>query len=202
MQQINLYQAQFRGRRDFTDSRHLGLGFVLVVVVLALVSAAQVWRADRGQERAAALASERDELQAELGSLQARLQQRASADEGDDPALAALRRELAAKRRLVEHLDARAAASATAFSAYLEGLARNTAESLWLERLELRASGRRMRLAGHAQAPEQVPALLDRLAGLDAFHGHSFRTLRIDRANGAADRLDFVLASEREGSDE
>lgn len=198
MQQINLYRDEFRERRDFTDSRHLALAFVLVIVVLGLVSAGLAWRAGVAEQRAAALASERDGLQGELASLRARVQARADNAGDDGAAVARLRRELAAKRRLLEHLETRGAGTGPAFSAYLEGLARSTVESLWLERLELRDGGRRIRLAGHALAPEKVPALLDRLAAVEPFRGHSFRTLHIDRASGEDRRLAFVLASDRE----
>lgn len=200
IQQINLYQHEFRGRRDLTDSRHLALGFVLVLVVLAAISAGQAWRAGAAEQRAADLATERDELQAALEPLQARVQeQQAADDEGGGEAVARLRRELAAKRRLVRHLDERGPGTGPAFSAYLEGLARSTAEALWLERLELGRGGRTMRLAGHARTPEAVPALLDRLASLSAFRGHSFRTLRIDRGDEDGGRLAFLIASDRNG---
>lgn len=201
-QQINLYQDEFRGRRDFSDSRHLAVGFLVVVAVLAVVSGAMTWRAGLAEQRAAGLADRRDELQGTLTSLQARVQAQSEADDGTGDAVARLRRELAAKRRLIRHLDERAPGTGPAFSAYLEGLARSTAESLWLQRVELHDGGRRMRLAGHALAPEEVPALLDRLASLPAFRGHSFRTLRIDRAADDGGRLDFLLASDRNGAKE
>lgn len=197
MQQINLYQDEFRKRRQYTDAAHLGLGLGVVLAVLALVSGGLAWRANEAERRAAALAEQRDALQETLAELQARVQARSADGTDDGEVLARLRRELDAKRRLVDYLGERAGSSRPAFSGYLEGLARSTVDTLWLDRVELADGGRRLRLGGHALEPETVPALLDRLAQRPAFRGHSFRTLRIDRPDEQPGPLTFVLASDR-----
>ena len=199
-QQINLYQDPSRGQRDLTDAGHLALALGLVVVVLALVSGGLAWRAHSAERTAAELADRRDSLQAELEPLRERVQA-ATGDDQPDQAIENLRRELAAKQRLIEHIDARTGRDRPPFSAYLEGLARSHVAELWLDRVELKAGGGSLRLAGHARDPERVPTLLDRLAERAAYSGHNFRTLRMTRAEDDSGQLDFTLASGRTGGE-
>ena len=199
-QRINLYQEQFRPRRTYTDARHLGIGMLLAVVMLAAVTGALGWRAQAAEERAAALSAQRDAAQQRLASVRASLESaRSERDSGER--LARLRAELAAKRRLMAYLERGPLASRQGFSGHLAGLARHRVEDLWLTRIELRAGGRSLRLAGHALGPERVPAFIAGLAQTPVFQGHTFRTLRIDRPEKAAGRLDFLLASDRDNGD-
>ena len=200
MQRINLYQEQFRRRRTYTDARHLGVGLVLVMVVLAAVTGALGWRTQAAEARAAALSAQRDAAQQRLAAVRSRLES-ARGEQDNRAELARLRAELAAKRRLMAYLERGPLASRQGFSGHLAGLARRRVEDLWLTRIELRAGGRSLRLAGHALGPERVPAFIAGLAQTSVFQGHAFRTLRIDRPQDADGRLDFVLASDRDEGD-
>ncbi|MEF8834058.1 MAG: hypothetical protein V5A42_04270, partial [Halofilum sp. (in: g-proteobacteria)] len=112
-----------------------------------------------------------------------------------------LRAELAAKQRLADYLESGRFGTRGGFTDHLTALARNQVADLWLRRVELRAGGSRLRVAGHALAPERVPTFLSGLAEQNAFSGYRFRTMRIDRTEGG-DRLDFLLASDRAKGDE
>ena len=198
-QQINLYLEAFRRRRDPFAALPIGLGLLALVVVLGGLSGLLAWQARSAQARVEALESERQSVQSALGEQQQRLEALRAAQERDD-GLQALRAELSAKQRLVDYLESGRFGTRGGFSAYLEGLARTTVEGLWLDRVELRAGARRIRLGGHALAPERVPGFLEGLAARETFSGYRFRTVRIDRAEDG-ERLDFLLASERAEDD-
>ncbi|MDZ7788274.1 MAG: hypothetical protein U5K73_09175 [Halofilum sp. (in: g-proteobacteria)] len=199
-QQINLYLDEFRRRTDPLDAKHIGIGVIVLLAILAAVSAGLVWQARQVEARVAELERERDAAQAELTRKQERLQA-LQAEEEDDGQLRRLRAELAAKQRLVDYLESGRFGTRGGFSDWLEALARNRVEDLWLARVELRAGGSRVRVAGHALAPETVPTFLSGLAEQEAFSGYRFRTMRIDRTE-EGDRLDFLLASDRTKGDE
>lgn len=198
-QQINLYLDEFRSRTDPLDAKHIGIGAIVLLVILAALSAGLVWQARGVEARVAELERERDTAQAELTRKQQRLQS-LQAEQDDDEQLRRLRAELAAKQRLADFLESGRFGTRSGFSGYLQALARNRVEDLWLARVELHGGGNRLRVTGHALDPETVPAFLSGLADQESFSGYRFRTVRIDRTD-EEDRLDFLLASDRRESD-
>lgn len=199
-QQINLYLDEFRRRTDPLDAKHIGIGMVVLLVILAAISAGLVWQAREVEARITELERERDTAQAELTRKQERLQS-LQAEQDDDGELRRLRAELAAKQQLVDYLESGRFGTRGGFSGHLEALARNRVQNLWLARVELRSGGKSLRVAGHALEPETVPSFLSGLAGQGSFSGYRFRTMRIDRTD-EGDRLDFLLASDRREGDE
>ena len=199
-QQINLYLDEFRRRTDPLDAKHIGVGVIALLVIVAAISAGLIWQAREVEARVAELERQRDTAQAELTRKQERLQS-LQAEEDDDEELRRLRAELAAKQRLADYLESGRFGTRGGFSDYLDALARNRVADLWLAQVELRSGGKSLRVAGHALEPETVPAFLSGLAEQESFHGYRFRTMRIDRTE-EGDRLDFLLASDRRGGDE
>lgn len=199
-QQINLYLDEFRQRTDPLDAKHIGIGVIVLLVILAALSGGLVWQAREVEARVAELERQRDTAQAELSRKQERLQS-LQAEQDNDEQLRRLRAELAAKQRLADYLESGRFGTRGGFSNYLEALARNRVADLWLERVELRSGGSSLRVAGHALEPETVPSFLSGLAEQESFSGYRFRTMRIDRTE-EGDRLDFLLASDRREGDE
>jgi len=196
MQHVNLYQEQFRRRRDPLDAHHLLLWLVVVAAGLALVSGGMAWRLQEDQARFDRLEGRKAAASDRLDELRTRLAD-ARAAAGPDAAVARLRAELAAKRRLLDYLRSGPLARRGGFSPYLRGLARRKIDGLWLKRIELDDGGSRLRLDGHAANPDRIPQLIDRLGQEDAYAGQVFRTLDIERPKDASGRVDFVLASRR-----
>lgn len=201
MQQINLYQEQFRGRRDPLDARHLGAGLLLLLIALA---AASVWLDHRGgqvAERAALLERERDRLEQQVLALQSRLEERRAETTGALDRATRLRAELAAKRRVLEYIESGPIARRDGFSSHLEGLARRVIEDLWFDRIVFESGGNKLRFEGHALHPQGVPRMIAALGEEPAYSGHAFRSLVIERPADADWRVDFVLSSDRPGGD-
>lgn len=198
-QQINLYLDELRQRTDPLEAKHIGIGVLVLLAILAAISVGQVWLVRGVEARVAELESQRDTAQAELTRKQQRLQS-LQAEQDDDAQLRRLRAELAAKQRLADYLESGRFGTRGGFSEYLRALAQNRVEDLWLARVELRGGGKRLRVAGHALDPETVPSFLGGLAEQPPFQGYRFRTMRIDRTE-AGDRLDFLLASDRREGD-
>lgn len=196
MQQINLYQEQFRVRRDRLDARHLGAWLLLLVIALGAGSVWLYQRAGAVAERAVAAERERDRLEREVLALRARIEQRQVAASGAVDEATRLRRELAAKRRVLEYLESGPIARRDGFSAHLEGLARRVVEDLWFDRIVLELGGRKLRFEGHALRAEGVPRMIAALGEEAAYVGHAFRSLVIERPADADWRVDFVLSSD------
>jgi hypothetical protein len=196
MQRINLYQEQFRRRRDPTDATHLALWLLRAVVVLAAIGGLLGWRGHVAEERLAVAEARQGELTERLGELQGRLEE-ARTDDGDaSRRQQRLRAELAAKERLLAYLESGPLAEQAGFSPYLRGLARHVVEGLWVERIALDGGGSRIRLEGHALEAEHVPALVSALGEARVYRGHRFRALEIQRPEERPGQVDFQLATD------
>lgn len=201
MQRINLYQEQFRPRRDPFDARRLGLALLLLAIALAAASAWLQYRADEMTERAVRYERERDRLEQRVLALRAQLEERRDeVTEGNDR-LARLRRELAAKQRVLDYLETGPMARRDGFSTQLNGLARRVIDGLWFDRIVFEQGGRKLRLEGHSLQAEGVPRMLAALAEEEVYAGHAFRSLVIERPADADWRVDFVLASDVQAGD-
>ena len=96
----------------------------------------------------------------------------------------------------LDTLAAHRATTGSGFSAVFDGLARNTVDGLWFDKVDLRAGGALLSLRGQALQPALVPRLLQSLADESAFAGRSFRKVsfeRRDQESGAV--IDFELQS-------
>lgn len=201
MQQINLYQEQFRVRRDRLDARHLGVLLVLLLMVLGAASAWMQQRADETAGRAATLQRERDRLEQQVLAMRTRIEERRTEVTDGDDRTARLRRELAAKQRLLEYLESGPMARRDGFSTHLAGLARRVIDDLWFDRIVFEQGGRKLRLEGHSLQTGGVPRMIEALAEEKVYVGHAFRSLVIERPEDGDQRVDFVLSSDMASTD-
>lgn len=191
MQRINLYQAQVRPQGDRFSTRRLALLLLALGLALAAINGVQAWQLRRAEAQLASVNAERETVSQRVTQLQAKLEDEPSRDERTQR----LRNELAAKRALLDYLEEGTFAERGGFSGYLDGLADQIVDGVWLDRIELAAGGDRLQLNGHAIEPQQVPALIKALGQASAYEGRNFRRLAIDRPEDADWRVDFVLTS-------
>ena len=197
---MNLYQPVFHRRTPPFSARSLLQTLVLLVVA---AGALHGWasRELAGLERhVEGMEAQRRAAEQRLLALQSDLPSR-------EPSalLAAEVRRVTAE---VEHGEALVTllagpdAGGAGFSAHLEGLARQRVEGLWLTGLRLGAGGREVVIRGSALDAALVPLLVQRLGAEPAFAGMRFAALTIDRADGAAGQVDFVLRTRIAGDEE
>ena len=203
VQQINLYRGADKGRAAASGGRTLlaaGVGALVVVGALAL--GGELYLSGVRAERAA-VAAQLERQQGELAKFRQRL-----ASPPVDPFLEA---ELASLRGTQAHLNANLAAIARhggaaqpGFSAVFAGLARNTLDGIWLDRVGRAGGGSDLHLEGQTTEPALVPRLLQTLAAERAFAGRAFRQVTFERrSTDGRDVVDFELrsASSRESAD-
>ena len=83
------------------------------------------------------------------------------------------------------------------FSNFLEGLARQPVEGLWLRRIEVSNGGAILSLEGSSTGPEKVPAFIKQLREEPAFQGKEFKSFRIDTTEGGS-HINFTLQTKPE----
>jgi len=194
MQQINLYQDEFRPRREVVTSGQVLIGLAALLAVLVLIGFWQGWRNSQLAAGVEALRQTVATREARVAELQQKVAQRKP-----DPRLVEtvqkLERRVEIKRQVLAVLSGRSFGNTEGFVPQLTGLARQRIEGLWLTGLRLHAGGTRLDMTGNALKPELVPRYLQRLANEDVFAGTAFRTFRLDRSAERPAWIHFVLHS-------
>lgn len=194
MQQINLYQAQFKVRRQ----RPL-LGWLFAALMLLFLSMA-LWAVvqNRTQHALAQRVQQEEtrnlqQLQT-LDGMQQQLQSRQPSAALENQ-LQQLRRQLQNRlplRQLIERLLAQE--STIPFS--LQRLAEKPLSQLWLTQIDLANGGAAVRLQGLAVHADAVPLLVETLSQQATFAKQRFSQLQLERQADGLYR--FVLTSDRE----
>jgi Tfp pilus assembly protein PilN len=105
------------------------------------------------------------------------------------------------RKRLVERAGSVARASSEGFTPYLEGLARQSRDGLWLTGIQVNLIRDRLRLKGATTQGQRVPDYLQRLRQEPVFEGRRFERFGIDRSEESA-FLRFEVASRRNAGEE
>ena len=187
-QQINLYNAAFKPKRELLTARSLAIAALAAVV---LVGVTATWARLDARARATELAA----AQAEQKTSLERLDVARRSAEGRKPS-AALQAEINEKKALLAMRGEVLAAlqdgmgdkgSGAGFSEYLRGLGRQVVSGLWLTGFAVSAGGVDMSLRGRALDKSLLPDYVRRLNAEKAFAGKSFAGLRMDaKQEGAA----------------
>jgi hypothetical protein len=179
-QQINLYNAAFAPKRDFSSLSSLAAAWGIAVLVVVVAMLALAVRTSNVKHNLAQESQARATAQAEMTRLASRLAARKS-----DPALAAklasLEDGLASRREVMSTLDTGVIGDMQGFSGYLEAFARQSFSGLWLTGLKVASAGQDVVLEGRAVRPELVPGYLKRLNHEEVMQGHSFAELEMRR---------------------
>lgn len=191
MQQINLYLPEFRPNREPLRSAHMLWGAVAVLVLLILFSVFSNYRNGELRQRIAAQQIAVAETQAKLQSLSLQIQPNQHAQ------LEAEIQRLQSERERREHILAVISNSdlgnTKGFSGQLQTLARQSLDTVSIERFSLQQGGNYVELRGTTARADQVPLYLQRLRSEDSFAPVRFGVLRVERGESAAMPLKFQL---------
>lgn len=177
-QQINLYEARLRPRRELATGRNLG---VAALVLLMAVTGVALWAgvvAGQKTEVAASLQKQVGEQQEQLTALT-----KAVAERRMSPALAAelerTRAVLAVRAEALEQLESGRHGNAIGFSEIFSGFARQAQPNLWLTGFTVARGGEGIEIRGRALDASVLPAYVQRLGGEPAFRGRRFAGLEM-----------------------
>jgi len=197
---INLYQDEFR-----TAFRPFGLSTLVVLLALLLLGGA-LWRVAISLE-ARAVANELDQRTAEMAQLRQEiddLSARLGSDEEKrrvQQRITQLRDGIARREQLLAEVSIENGVAGRLPSVYLEGVARQTADGIWLNRLAVDHRTDRVEIRGHATDPALVPAFVGRLGEEAAFRDERFRRLTMNRNADRPDWVDFHVMTSEGGAD-
>lgn len=199
-QEVNLYTEAFRPSQEW-----LTLDFVARVAAAALlvVAVAAGWT----QYRVLQLSAEQQKLeqtQARTEEAIARLNEQLARQQRDPQLVDQVERleeRAEDRKRLVERADSVARASSEGFTPYLEGLAKQSREGLWLTGIQVNLIRDQLHLEGGTTQGQRVPDYLQRLRKEPVFEGRRFERFGIERSEESA-FLEFDVASRRNAGGE
>ena len=181
-QQINLYVAELRPRRDVLSAGRAALLIVLLVVVAALFVSWEQWR--------------QTQLSRELAQIEARIQTQAprvealeqeAASRATDAALlreAGNREEQAAQTlQLLAFMEQVTLGNMVGYSEHLKDLSRASFQGIWLTDISLEGDANSVSLQGFVTSPAMLPDYVSRLGGgRSTLSSRSFHRLTTSRA--------------------
>ncbi|MDR0576242.1 MAG: hypothetical protein LBI87_01565 [Candidatus Accumulibacter sp.] len=187
-QEINLYEERLRPRREVLTARNLA---VAALALLLGVMGAAAWTEREAAEREA----EAEEMKARAEDRQTRLTALAKAvsERSVSPALAArlseARETLADRANVIEQLESGRLGSATGFSGFFSGFARQAPVNpdLWLTGFIVDRGGGAVEIHGRTLDASMLPVYVQRLGSESAFAGRRFAGLEMSRKDLAED---------------
>ena len=195
MQNVNLYQEQFRPRRIAWPIQRF---FALGALAMVCVSAWYVVERQRLETLAGTTVAAQQQValwESRTAQLDTHLAKLNSPDQAR--VIGVLRDELRASRELSRYLANANPSNTPLFSEYLDALARRHQNGMWLTAIEIIAGGEQLRFGGSALNPQTVPDFLLALSSELAYAGRTFSSMLMNREPDADWKVDFVLSTTR-----
>ncbi|MEW6352741.1 MAG: PilN domain-containing protein [Pseudomonadota bacterium] len=192
MQQINLYQPIFRKQRKVFSALALFQVCLAMIAGLLLIYVYARWQVQELEQVLARLQAQQVAAVSRVEDLNKRYAGRTKSAALEQE-VARLEADVAAKQTVLQSFSGGGFGNSAGFSKYLEGLAKQRVEGMWLTGLSISAGGGALTIFGSTLAPELVPAFLQQLGKEPAFAGAEFKTLLMERPNTDTARIDFTL---------
>jgi len=196
MQQVNLYQSQFKPKKIVLPAQQMFLIAVLPIIIFIVFS---IYFSYKQQLFESLLQTEQQQLQLDQQHLAVLKQQLDTFKE--DPKLVAelnkVRKQLQKTQSLLGHLASQESGNQDGFSAMLSALSQQHIDDLWLTQFSLLNGGQFIALQGSAHSPQLIPEYIDNLAKSDQFQGKNFSVFQLQQPNDSTN-YNFKLHTEQQ----
>ena len=197
-QRINLSQDRFREKRLWLSATQVAATVLLVVGVIAVWSYLLQDQLRQSQQDNLAVKADRDRLTAELSAANAELA-RLLEDNQLDSEIENTARQISARRKVLNFVDANRFGSGEGFSAYLVALSNLHIDDIWLNRIRLAENF--VQIRGSSLNAEEVPGYFDRFSEEPVFQGNRFDLFALKRDPDTEWKVDFEIATRGGGGE-
>lgn len=197
MQQINLYQDQFKPQREIPWLLILTATLCLLFAVMAVVSWNQKQTIQHAKTRLDRELAQQQQMVESVDLLQQRLSERVPS-ESLKRDLQLLRAELVQRQPLRAALD-HAMAQENTIPQSLDAFAARPLKQLWFSRVFLMNSGATIQLHGLTPHAENIPKLIEGFSSQAVFRQQQFSQLELERQEDGLYK--FLLSTQRGSSD-
>lgn len=180
MQQVNLYQSQFKPKLIILPAQQLlliaSLPIIIFIIVSLYLSHKQQLSTDLLQQQQHQVQLEQQRLTSVKQQLESRKQNPLLVTELKD-----LQQQLKNKQVLLDHLSNQKLGNQIGFSSTLTALSKQHIEELWLTQFSLLNSGQFIALQGTALTSQLIPEYIDKLAESTQFQGKNFSVFQLKK---------------------
>ena len=191
-QRVNLYQERFKAKKLLLSAQQLSVLVILSLVGIAIWSFLLHTELEDAMRLNLTLKERQSSISDEINAANTELSQ-LLADNRMDEEIAGVSREISARRKVLNFVDANQFGSGQGFSSYLVSLSRLKIENLWLDEINLAENY--LRIHGSALDAELVPIYFDRFSEEVAFQGNRFDVFELERNDDTAWKVDFEIAT-------
>lgn len=198
MQQVNLYQADFRKEKKPFSAQNLLQVVVVLAVLLTAGYAFSYWQLTLSHQELASLQQQKQLAEQRLVELR-----KTHPPLAKNPRLTQdierYQQWVNVRQQAINVLSEKRFGNTEGFASYFTGLAKQRLDGVWLTELSFNEGGRKLGMQGSALKPELVPQFLQRLSNEDVFTGTRFRSFVMNREREAEQQIDFSLQSIEQG---
>lgn len=195
MQQVNLYQTQFKPKKIILPAKHMLLIALLPILIFVITS---IYFSSKQQLLETLVNTKQQQLQLDQQHLSV-LKQRLNSYKEDPKLVAVLnstRKQLQKTQTLLNHLASQESGNQYGFSAMLTALSKQHIDDLWLTQFSLLNGGQFIALQGTAYKPQLIPEYIDNLAKSEQFQGKNFSVFQLQQP-ADSDHYNFKLHTEQ-----
>ncbi len=192
-QQINLYQAQLRPRRELLTARQAGVVTGAILLGVTLLAVATKINAVRQADAAAEAQKRLAQAQQSLTALTTK--NAAGISVALEAELKSARAALAARKDVMGVLDSGQLRKSAGFSALMAGFARRVQKDLWLTGFTVSAGGEEIEIRGRALDAAALPRYMQALGREPVFQGRRFAALEMRSVEVAKPRSETLVGA-------
>ncbi len=199
MQQINLYQDQFKPEKIILAANHIALLSLLFIFLLIAFS---IYSYQKVETHKTVLAEQQqlyDHSQQQLDTLQQQLSQQDNRSLLEAE-LVKLEQELQQKQTVLDYLSNHTFGNQEGFSATLTSLSHHRIDNVWLTHFSLLNGGQFISLQGNATKSSLIPEYIDSLANSDRFHGKEFSVFKLQHPDDDTGFYNFRLNTQKDSA--
>jgi len=190
-QQINFYQDRFRVKLLWISALQVTAALLLVIAAGAIWSFLLHTDFEQARRSNLEIKIERDRL-TELAVANADLSKRLEGHRLDRE-IETTARQISARKRVLNFVDANRFGSGEGFSDYLVALSHLHVDDIWLNQIRLAEDF--VQIKGSALNAAEVPGYFDRFSDENIFQGNRFDMFQLSRASDSDWKVDFEIAT-------
>ena len=192
VQQINLYQDRFREKRLWISAAQVSAAVLLLVAAIAIWSFVLQGDLRQAEQRNLAIQADRERMTAELAAANAEMA-RLLKDSRLDTEIENTARQISARKKVLNFVDANRFGSGEGFSGYLVALSNLHVDEIWLNQIRLAENF--VQIKGSSLSAERVPGYFDRFSDEEIFQGNRFDQFELKRDLKHDWKVDFEIAT-------
>jgi len=190
-QQINFYQDRFRVKLLWISALQVAAALLLVIAAGAIWSFLLHTDFEQARRSNLEIKIERDRL-TELAVANADLSKRLEGHRLDRE-IETTARQISARKRVLNFVDANRFGSGEGFSDYLVALSHLHVDDIWLNQIRLAEDF--VQIKGSALNAAEVPGYFDHFSDENIFQGNRFDMFQLSRASDSDWKVDFEIAT-------